>query len=102
MDKETVIEILKKYTDIIVGQFSVKKVILFGSYARGTAKKDSDIDVAVVVDKMPDDVLASESKLYRLRRTLGERIEPVLLEENEDRSGFLKEILKTGHVIYSC
>ena len=101
MDKETVIEILKKYTDIIAGQFSVKKVILFGSYARGTAKKDSDIDVAVVVDKMPDDVLAYESKLYRLRRTLDERIEPVLLEEKEDRSGFLEEILKTGHVIYS-
>ena len=30
------------------------------------------------------------------------RIEPVLLEESNDKSGFLKEILKTGEIIYSA
>jgi hypothetical protein len=28
------------------------------------------------------------------------RIEPVILDENHDRSGFLAEILKTGEIIY--
>ena len=30
------------------------------------------------------------------------RIEPVLLEESNDKSGFLEEILKTGEIIYSA
>lgn len=30
--------------------FPVKKVLLYGSYARGEATEDSDIDVAVVLD----------------------------------------------------
>lgn len=33
----------------IVEQFHPHKVILFGSYARGTATKDSDVDLLVVL-----------------------------------------------------
>ncbi len=33
----------------IVGQFSPEKVILFGSYARGTAGPDSDVDLLIVM-----------------------------------------------------
>jgi len=43
--------------------------------------------------------MRSEAKLYRLRRQVDERIELVLLEEDNDRSGFLKEVLKTGEVV---
>ena len=76
-------------------------VILYGSYAKGTGRKHSDIDVAVVVDKIEDDFLMSEVKLYKLRRKVDERIEPVLLERDNDISGFLAEILKSGEVVYS-
>jgi predicted nucleotidyltransferase len=34
----------------IVANFNVEKIILFGSYANGTATKDSDIDLLVVAD----------------------------------------------------
>jgi hypothetical protein len=37
-----------------------------------------------------------------LRREIDARIEPVLLEEINDKSGFLEEILKTGEIIYSA
>ncbi|OGR53623.1 MAG: hypothetical protein A3I11_06950 [Elusimicrobia bacterium RIFCSPLOWO2_02_FULL_39_32] len=33
----------------IVEQFHPQKIILFGSYARGTATKDSDVDLLVVL-----------------------------------------------------
>ena len=33
----------------IVEQFNPEKIILFGSYARGTAGKDSDVDLLVVM-----------------------------------------------------
>jgi hypothetical protein len=42
-----------------------------------------------------------EARLFRLRREIDARIEPVLLEESNDKSGFLEEILKTGEIIYS-
>jgi predicted nucleotidyltransferase len=34
----------------IAAEFDVKKIILFGSYANGTATKDSDIDLLVVAN----------------------------------------------------
>ena len=101
MDKKTVIERVKRYSDLVRKNFPVKKVILYGSYARGTQKTHSDIDVAVVLDHVEDDFLTAETRLYQLRRQIDERIEPVLLEKINDKSGFLEEILKTGEIIYS-
>ena len=43
------------------------KVIVFGSYARGEAKNDSDLDLIVVEDEIPD--LAKEYN--RIRDALG-------------------------------
>lgn len=101
MDKTTAIRRVKQYAEIVRQNFNVKKIILYGSYSRDAAQKDSDIDVAVVLDRVDDDFLVSEAKLFRLRREIDARIEPVLLEESNDKSGFLEEILKTGEIIYS-
>jgi predicted nucleotidyltransferase len=78
------------------GLYPRAQVVLFGSYAKGTAHKDSDIDVAVVVDRSRRDPLTASTELFRLRRDIDVRIEPVLLERIHDESGFLEEILKTG------
>jgi predicted nucleotidyltransferase len=101
VDKSTVINNLKIYADLVCACFPVQKIILYGSYAKGTAREYSDIDVAVIVDKI-DDILESEYKLYELRRDIDEMIEPLIFEANgDDLSGFLEEIQKTGEVIYS-
>jgi len=102
MDKTTAIRHVKQYADVVRQNFNVKKVILYGSYSRGSARKDSDIDVAVVLSRIDEDFLMAEAKLFRLRREIDTRIEPVLLEESNDKSGFLEEILKTGKVIYNA
>jgi predicted nucleotidyltransferase len=102
MDRKTAFERVKTYSDVLRKNFSVKRVILYGSYAKGQPRKDSDIDVAVVLNKTDKDFLSSETRLFRLRREVDPRIEPVLfLEDDEDRSGFLEEIMTTGVVIYS-
>jgi len=101
MDKATAIKRVKQYADVIMQHFDVKKIILYGSYSRDNARKDSDIDVAVVLSRVDGDFLMSEAKLFRLRREIDPRIEPILLEESNDKSGFLEEILKTGEIIYS-
>jgi predicted nucleotidyltransferase len=101
MDKAAAIESVKKYADRVRRDFNVKKVILFGSYAKGTAREDSDIDVAVVFERIDGDYLDVITRLSRIRRDVEHRIEPVALEELNDRSGFLKEITKSGVIIYA-
>ena len=101
MAKSEVIKKLKKYTELVKKIIPVKMVILFGSYAKGTAREDSDIDVAVVVDNFSGGYLESRVKLFKLRRDIDCRIEPVLIERDEkDPAGFFEEILNTGEIIY--
>lgn len=102
MDKEAIVGRVREYAEAVRKNFRVKKIILFGSHVKGTAREDSDIDVAVVLKNVEEDFLISEAKLFRLRREIDARIEPVLLEEINDKSGFLEEILKTGEIIYSA
>lgn len=58
---------------------------LFGSYGCGQAKADSDIDVAVVVQKAGTNASAFEleSKLWILAPKVDARIEPFLLEKRD-------------------
>ncbi|NLJ25327.1 MAG: nucleotidyltransferase domain-containing protein [Firmicutes bacterium] len=100
MDQESVVMLTKKYAELVRQSMPVRQVILYGSYAKGTAVPDSDIDVAVIVDELDTDYLDQQIKLFKLRRSIDLRIEPVLIEYREDRSGFLKEIMQTGYVIY--
>ncbi len=101
MDKATAIRCVKQYASVVRKNFTVKKIILYGSYVNDVARDDSDIDVAVVFENVDSDFLKLEAKLFQLRRKIDARIEPVLLEESNDKSGFLEEILKTGEIIYS-
>jgi predicted nucleotidyltransferase len=101
MDKSQVLEKVTQYTALVSEKIKPNKVVLYGSFAKGNWKEGSDIDIAVIVDVVEGDFLEMEAMLYKLRRNVDDRIEPVLLEENSDESGFLKEILKHGQVIYS-
>jgi predicted nucleotidyltransferase len=99
MDKEQIIEIVKSYAAVVDQHLKPRQVILYGSYAKNNWQDDSDIDVAVVVDCVRGDYLENAELLYKLRRDIDERLEPVLIEEGTDRNGFLTEIQKYGQVI---
>lgn len=55
MDNAEAINKLKKYKKLLSNHMKFKEMILFGSYAKGTAHKDSDLDVAIVVDELKGD-----------------------------------------------
>ena len=102
MDKESVINIANKYSETVCEAIpSVKEVILYGSYAKDKAKTNSDIDIAVIVKEIKDNYLNTQIQLFKLRRSIDLRIEPVLIGESNDKSGFLEEIRETGLIIYS-
>ena len=41
---------IQQMADIIVEKFNPEKIILFGSYARGDATEDSDVDLFLIKD----------------------------------------------------
>lgn len=54
--------------DQVVAYFRPRRVVLFGSWARGEARPDSDIDLLVVLDDdAPDEKLAARAS-YESRR----------------------------------
>jgi len=101
MDKVQIINIAKEFANVVKGDFQVKKVVLYGSQVKGNAHNYSDIDIAVIVNDFQEDFLDSEAKLYKLGSKIDLRIEPVLLDETSDPSGFIQQILEEGQVIYS-
>ena len=57
---------LKLITDCIVREYQPDKIILFGSWARGNANEQSDIDLLVISDR--------EKELPRYKRGLDVRL----------------------------
>jgi predicted nucleotidyltransferase len=102
MGYEEIIAKTKKFSACVVDFMHPKMIVLYGSYAKGTAHENSDIDIAVIFDSIGNDFLEKSHQLFKLRRGIDSRIEPILIEQENDRSGFCEEILKTGKVIYSA
>lgn len=100
MDKEQIIILVQKYSEVIKRYFNVSKVVLFGSYASGFSKEWSDIDVAVFLNEKPVDLIEAESTLFKLRRNIDSRIEPIIIYDMNDPSGFTSEILNKGIIVY--
>ena len=98
MDKEQVIEIVKEYKTAILKQISDAKVYLYGSYSKGTARPESDIDVAVVVPAVQDDWLDVSTMLWLLAPQINCFIEPVLIDQRYP-SPLYDDIMRTGIAI---
>lgn len=76
MDKRTK-QLVNQVKECLVKMYGekIKQVIIYGSYVRGEATKDSDIDVLVVID----DILNP----FEVRKNLSDIIFDILLEKGE-------------------
>ena len=74
-------------------------ILRIGSYIDGTPTVDSDIDVAVIFDDFKGDWLETTTLLSRLKRKVNLLIEPHLLGESEDVTGFLAHVRQTGEIL---
>ena len=77
----------------------VTKAYLFGSYAKGTANKFSDIDICIVSPKFGDDYFSNSLELKKVANKVDLRIEPVpfgLDDMNDKYSTLATEVSKFG------
>jgi len=102
MDKEFAISVAKKFAEKIKGIISFKEIILFGSFAKGTNHKDSDIDIALVIGNIAYDYFDVYKQIIKMGYEIDNRIEPVILRRDKDYSGFLEMIQKEGIVVYKA
>jgi len=75
----------------------IKKVYMFGSYAKGSSVKDSDIDIAVVFNDVADS-FDLQVQLMKIRRKYDSRIEPHVFRvaDFEETYPLVAEIMRTG------
>src|SRR5450631_2411952 len=97
---------IQKFVADVAREFMPEKVILFGSYATGNARAESDVDLLVV---MPADVSGA-----RVAADIITRLKPTLPVELIVRSSrqinerlalndfFLREIMTTGKELYTA
>ena len=96
LTRDEALELVRRYKRVISPRFDVEpKVMMFGSYSKGYANPDSDIDVAVIVPTYGDRKLDISKKLWHDVDEVSFLIEPVLMAE--DRwSPLYDEVMHTG------
>jgi predicted nucleotidyltransferase len=100
MDKKTIEQSIDEYVERVLSFLSPSEILLYGSQARGTASPDSDIDIAIVFDEFQGNTIETEIELFKLCFDVDTRIEPIILEEIHDPSGFLRQVRSTGKTLY--
>ena len=102
MDKGTIIsrnealDLVRQYKHIIARHFHQEpRVLMYGSYSKGNANRNSDIDVAVVVSSYGDRKLELSKALWHDVDEVSLLIEPVLLSEDQP-SPLYDDVMRTG------
>ena len=90
MNFEEVIKLLKK-------KFNCEVVILFGSYARGDQRPDSDVDIAIKTKKK-----ISKKEIFEMTQELEQLLKKDidLIDLNAISDSFRYEILMNGQTLY--
>jgi len=106
VDYETVHRIIDQYVSDVKTVIPIDKVYLYGSYANGTAKWDSDVDLCFFSNSFDtENTMQIIGRLFELKRRYNKHIclEPNAFPTSElnNDNPFVKEILRTGTEIFS-
>ena len=95
--KDEALDLVRRYKEVITPRFGRDtKVMMFGSYSKGSAHEWSDIDVAVIVPKIAEGKwLEWSTSLWHHVKEVSLLIEPVLLELNEP-TPLYRDVMRTG------
>lgn len=69
-------KIVKFFLDEVRKKYNIDRAYLYGSFAKGTSNKWSDIDVAIISPDFSDDLFEERLNLMQLAASIDDRIEP--------------------------
>ncbi len=98
MDQKQAISLAKRYKALIAEKLPVKALYVYGSYSKGTFHEDSDLDIAVIVDRLADNYFSDTPLLWKIKRQVSNLIEPILLTEDPENPLY-RDIQRTGILI---
>ena len=95
---------VKRFINLIVKKFNLKKIIIFGSFARGDYHKGSDLDL-IIVGEFKERFIDRIGKIIELNDSDLEIDVMVYTEEEfqkmiKERRPFIEQALEEGIVVY--
>ncbi|MBI5416484.1 nucleotidyltransferase domain-containing protein [Candidatus Poribacteria bacterium] len=96
-----IINIVQKFISVLIGNgINVEKVVLYGSYASGNIRTDSDLDIAVISSDFGKDRFEEGKMLLKIAWRIDPRIEPIPIStksyENDTWIPLIHEIKQKG------
>lgn len=97
---------IEKIKDKIVSRLSPKKIYLFGSFANGSEKEDSDFDFYVIVKDGTENIVDLTAEAYRAIRDVRSRAVDIIIntesrfENRKFRIGIENEVMNKGVLLY--
>lgn len=104
-------ELLQEITEKIVREVNPRKVVLFGSHARGTARPDSDLDFLIIEDGPFNAQRSRRSEMARLWMLFPELRIPLdfLVYSSEEvdtwihsKNHVIHYAMNDGRILYEC
>ena len=90
MNREIILNYLQKHKDDFMQKYGIEKIALFGSFARGEAREESDIDIFV---KMDPDLFKIVALKEQIEQDLQKKVD-VVREHKHMKPILLKMIQK--------
>jgi len=101
-DKKIIYQKIQEYIHLLEeNQIKVWRLYLYGSYAKDVFSEESDIDLAVFLEKEDLDGFEEDAQLMKLRRKVDIRIEPHPFAKSDfdETNPYIKEIIESGERI---
>jgi predicted nucleotidyltransferase len=102
LSKDEVTSIVSGFLEIIRDKHDVRQAYLFGSFAEGTAKEYSDVDLAIVLgssDLSEESAFDENFKIFHEAQGYNSLLEVVCFQQEEfdqDGGALVKKIKKEG------
>jgi len=92
--------ILEDFIDSMESKFNILSIVLFGSYSKGNATKESDIDI-LLLSKSSINI---GKKIKDMYAKYGKEINPILMTINDFKKqkdkALIKEIINNHYILY--
>lgn len=97
---------IEELKNALIDELNPEQIYLFGSYAKGTNKEDSDIDFYIIVDDAAGKITDLTARAYDATTWIKKRPLDIMVQKKSDflrlkeQQTFENEVFRTGVAIY--